>query len=305
MQMDVLSCHLVQVGGATYRTYCGAIGSTPTELQHRPHPKAAAAPTPQHQQQQPSRQHGQQQPAAAAAAEADASSFGAVLPSGAFSERILLDPEVLPFLIGRQGTKRREVERETGATIDIPRRAAAPAAAAATTSKPPVTPPKSDIVVIKGPTQAAVDAARARIDAIFDHALNSPKKLLDYDSFVALPLRDPSAAARLAEWGRQVRAHPQAAEWGLTDESIFVSPAQLHLTLAMLKLYSDPRRHAAAGALRRAAEAAAEGGPLRVRLRGLANMGGDDSAMHVAYCQVGGGSAGHGGRTCMGHPWDG
>jgi hypothetical protein len=129
---------------------------------------------------------------------------------------------------------------------------------------------------------------------LFAHARDSPRRLLEYDAFVALPLRLPAGAAQgLRDWGARVRAEaPQGA--GPSDASIFVVPEKLHLTVVMLKLYSDARRHAAAGALEAAAaKARAAGllgggaGPLRVRLQGLANMGADDAAAHVAYCSVG------------------
>lgn len=46
----------------------------------------------------------------------------------------------------------------------------------------------------------------------------------------------------------QVLAQPDAAQQGF-DPSIFINPARLHLTLLMLKLYSDEARHKAAQAL--------------------------------------------------------
>lgn len=46
----------------------------------------------------------------------------------------------------------------------------------------------------------------------------------------------------------QVLAQPDAAQQGF-DPSIFINPARLHLTLLMLKLYSDEARHKAAQTL--------------------------------------------------------
>jgi hypothetical protein len=46
----------------------------------------------------------------------------------------------------------------------------------------------------------------------------------------------------------QVLSQPDAAQQGF-DPSIFISPDKLHLTLLMLKLYSDEARHKAAQAL--------------------------------------------------------
>lgn len=43
-------------------------------------------------------------------------------------------------------------------------------------------------------------------------------------------------------------SQPDAEQQGL-DASIFIPPAHLHLTLLMLKLYSDEARHKAAQAL--------------------------------------------------------
>lgn len=94
------------------------------------------------------------------------------------------------------------------------------------------------------------------------------------------------------------------------DEDIFFEPGHLHLTLAMLKLYSDERRHKAkrlvddAGAAIRAilaAENAAKdgdgdntggdniiggGGGIRVAVKGLEYMNDDPSEVDVLYLQV-------------------
>lgn len=58
------------------------------------------------------------------------------------------------------------------------------------------------------------------------------------------PAEPPAAVLALL----QVLSQPDAAQQGF-DPSIFISPDKLHLTLLMLKLYSDEARHKAAQAL--------------------------------------------------------
>ncbi|GIL50546.1 hypothetical protein Vafri_6716 [Volvox africanus] len=66
-------------------------------------------------------------------------------------------------------------------------------------------------------------------------------------------------------------------------------PQHLHLTLLMLKLYSDQKRHEAQQLLARLQGPVATllgAGPVKVHLQGLEYMNDDPGAMHVMYLRV-------------------
>jgi len=96
-------------------------------------------------------------------------------------------------------------------------------------------------VVIRGPSRAAVRAARTRVELCLDSALStSGWQSLPYTHFVSIPLASDRAEAVLT----RLKASCLAADGGSAaekmglEEAMFWEPKQLHLTLGMLKLYS-------------------------------------------------------------------
>lgn len=68
---------------------------------------------------------------------------------------------------------------------------------------------------------------------------------LDYTHFVSIPLASPTAQASFKTLRDEILAEPTAAGAGIED-SIFVDERKLHLTVAMLKLYTFEKRQKAA-----------------------------------------------------------
>ncbi|KAG2486288.1 hypothetical protein HYH03_014993 [Edaphochlamys debaryana] len=191
--------------------------------------------------------------------------------------------ELFPFLIGREGRTRKRIEAETGASLAIPRKPAGPGGAAGAGGG-------GGEVTIKGPTRAAVSSAYVRCQLAMAEALGG--RHLDYNFFLSLPLASPAAVRQFEAFRRAVlndpKVCPPSGSSGL-DPSVFMAPPHLHLTLAMLKLYSDEARHRAAqvlDSLQPRVAALLEGRPLKVHLQGLEYMNDDPSAMHVLYLKV-------------------
>ena len=67
---------------------------------------------------------------------------------------------------------------------------------------------------------------------------------LDYTHFVSIPLATPEVQHQLRALKESVLADLSAAAAGI-EESLFVDERKLHLTLVMLKLYSEERRQQA------------------------------------------------------------
>ncbi|PRW60326.1 activating signal cointegrator 1 complex subunit 1 [Chlorella sorokiniana] len=189
-----------------------------------------------------------------------------------FVARMRLDSDLFPVLIGRQGATKRRVEDDTGASISIPGRG--------TQGAP---------VVIKGPSRGIVARACTQLDLIVGQALaaRGPRSL-DYNYFLCLPLATPELSAAFESWRDAVLAEPGAAEAGL-EASVFMHPQHLHLTIAMLKLYSEEQRDLAKqtlAGLQPRVQQLLGGAPLRVRLQVLEYMNDDPSQMHVMYLGV-------------------
>ncbi|KAG2430371.1 hypothetical protein HYH02_013733 [Chlamydomonas schloesseri] len=276
MTEDVLHPPILHVGGRSYRVQ----GTAATTFSHLPErgEHAAGRPVARHYDDDDDADF------------ADAS--GGAEPSideslitqdtnGQFQARLSCDPEVYPMLIGKEGAKKKRLEAETGATIVIPRKGGGgPAGGAGGGAGGDVT--------IRGPSKAVVASGYLRTELAMAEAVAG--RLLDYNYFLSLPLATPATVRQFDAFRKAVLEDPKVCPPGSgLEPSVFMKPQHLHLTLAMLKLYSDQKRHAAAQALDRLrgrVGALLAGEPLKVHLQGLEYMNDDPSAMHVLYLKV-------------------
>jgi hypothetical protein len=186
-----------------------------------------------------------------------------------------MDPFLFRFVRGRQGATQRRIESESGARLCIPARAA-------------VAPPGGACVSARAATPEAAAAAAAAVAAAVACAVDS--RTIEYSHFFSLPLATPEIIARVDAFRAAALADADAVAGGLAAQA-FTPARHLHLTLCMLKLYTEDARHRAAAALASLAPAVAAlaaAGPLRVRLRGLRVLRGapDGAAAHVLYSTV-------------------
>ena len=118
-------------------------------------------------------------------------------------------------------------------------------------------------------TSGQVEAAKAKLRMLVEEALGSPQ--LPYTHFVGFPLNHPHVQEAFERFRESVLRLSPSQRPGL-DESVFWDARQLHLTVCMLKLYSDEARAKARRVLEEFQFAAflPASGPLRVRPAGLA-----------------------------------
>eukprot|EP00887_Chlorella_sp_A99_P003180 scaffold9.g3180.t1 len=255
---DLLNCPLLNVGGRTYRVYSS--GGAPSR--------------PEAQQDEAVIARGWEEEE-----EEDGTEGGPPIePDGAGWKCVIsLDSELYGLLIGQKGKTRQRIEQDTGAQVVIPRREAQATGSA---------------VTLRGASRGAVARARTQVQLLVSGALQG--RHLDYNYFLSLPLATPETSARLATWRQAVLADAGSAAAGI-EQSIFMHEQHLHLTLVMLKLYSDEARALAQATLRGLQPAVAAllaEGPLRVHLKGLEYMNDDPGAMHVLYLGVKDGAPG-------------
>jgi activating signal cointegrator complex subunit 1 len=183
-----------------------------------------------------------------------------------YSFRMKVPRAFYGFLIGKGGQVKAKIERETSTQITIPRQDST----------------NQEIVISTIDGEACIVSAKSRIDII----LQSARERMDYTHFLSIPL--PFLAPKMREFSREVLAEFGGKAKGL-DESILIQPETLHITLGMLKLYSDEE-------IKRARELVGEAFPrvydllatrsLLASFHSLQIMNDDPTAVHVLYLKV-------------------
>eukprot|EP00803_Ostreobium_quekettii_P003818 evm.model.scf_1223.1 EVM.evm.TU.scf_1223.1 scf_1223:16154-19336(+) len=250
--MDGLECRLVEVAGRTYRVQGGVL-----LMGHPASSPADAAPQ-----------------AAAGGPNLDEGGDGddpRIVREDASTvvTRISADSEVYGTVMGRGGKTKERLEKETGATIILPRKGA--------NAKGEIT--------IRGCTVKAVASARARVEIIINDVVT---KRLDYNYFVSIPLTTEAIQQAHRAFREAVLSAENGGAAGI-DKSIFTPGNHLHMTIVMLKLYSDEKRNLARKALEDASRDVKPLLPdagLMIRLKGLGYMNDDPSAIDVMYLNV-------------------
>ena len=136
----------------------------------------------------------------------------------------------------------RDLEKNHGATVVLPSSNAAMAGG--------IKPPKPGSIMLVAPSKhAAVDAKRD-LEFLTHRALRSP--MLQYTHFVNIPLilglDGEALVGAIRAFTRHVLSSTYASGCAI-DPSIVTEPGHAHLTLCMLKLYSDEARAKAVAAM--------------------------------------------------------
>eukprot|EP01112_Ceratiomyxa_fruticulosa_P016327 TRINITY_DN4916_c0_g1_i3.p1 TRINITY_DN4916_c0_g1~~TRINITY_DN4916_c0_g1_i3.p1 ORF type:complete len:371 (+),score=67.79 TRINITY_DN4916_c0_g1_i3:152-1264(+) len=169
-------------------------------------------------------------------------------------------------IIGKGGDVRSRIQSDTGATITIPKMN-----------------DKSEEIVIKGTTEAAVVSAKTRIDIIIEKAKNS----LPYTHFLSIPLNDPALQEKVNALYDDI-LRTQSFSRGV-EPSIMGSPKTFHLTILMLKLFSNEQIEQAKSVLKTAHAKLYDilaTRSLILTLEGLEYMNDDPGEVDVLYAKV-------------------
>jgi len=169
------------------------------------------------------------------------------------------------FIIGKSGNTKNKIQNETGATILVPR------------------PNEPENIVIRGPSESVVASAKTRIDIIIEAAIPS----LPYTHFLSIPLNDPQLQKKLHTLYTDITSRCGSIQ-GL-DKTILVDPAQFHLTILMLKLYTQDALTKASKLLKESSKKLYDMVGSRtvvMHLQGLEYMNDDPHAVDVLYVKV-------------------
>ncbi|KAJ4459806.1 putative activating signal cointegrator 1 complex subunit 1 [Paratrimastix pyriformis] len=189
--------------------------------------------------------------------------------SGARATHITIPHIFHSYLVGKGGATRRKIQGETGAVISLPPRES-----------------ENDDVILKGPTDQALQSAKTQIEILVETA----KKSVPFTHFVCVPLalHNPELVKRLTQLHSDILTRHGSAS-GM-DPSILVPPSRLHLTLFMTKLFTKEDVARAAEILTQAEPTlrmnVMQGDPLALHIKGLEYMNDDPSAVDVLYLNV-------------------
>ena len=180
------------------------------------------------------------------------------------------------YVIGKGGATLKKLAAETGAQVTTPRRG---------------TPNDQSFVTVAAAEEACVARALVRLELLVDSLLSSPKSA-PYNYFLSIPLlRAGDEAAQAALRGLHASL-VDAARTGAAErlvEAMVVAPERMHLTVCMLKLYSERAREACRQALRRCRDelqALTGGDAMRFALAGLGVMKGGPDSARVVHLEV-------------------
>jgi 2'-5' RNA ligase len=142
------------------------------------------------------------------------------------------------FIIGKQAKTLKDIERSAKVKIIIPQSRRQQNSSGAeeyeTLDENDEGSGEFDFVLVEGDTADAVRMAQLRIDTI----MTEMKDKVDYTHFVSIPLGPiPSAKAAFNSAIEDMK-HALINDDTNVDESIFQTPAKMHITLLMLRLYS-------------------------------------------------------------------
>lgn len=180
-----------------------------------------------------------------------------------YSTSVHVSKHYLGFIIGKKGAIKSRIERDTKTDIKIPKHAQ-----------------EGDIVIF-GPTESSVKAARRRINII----VMSSRMKQKATHFISIPMNQPDIQKRFEEFEASVIRDCPSRN---LDKSLFIKPNKLHLTLGVMCLMDNEERLCASKLLTEAKEKVVmpilEGHlPLKIRLKGLAYMNDDPSQIDVLY----------------------
>eukprot|EP00300_Choanocystis_sp_HF-7_P010188 c16831_g1_i1.p1 GENE.c16831_g1_i1~~c16831_g1_i1.p1 ORF type:complete len:417 (-),score=105.46 c16831_g1_i1:13-1095(-) len=175
-------------------------------------------------------------------------------------------PELFKFVIGKQGSTKKGIEQSHSATVKVPKQGS-----------------KDVHIVIRAATERSVLMAREEVKKL----MSSGKQRLNYTHFISFPLRDARTVGAVADWQKSIASEFKSIPD--FDASIMLSPAQLHLTVVMLRLITEDDLNTALNTMARIKHKVLKilnHKPLRLHLRGIDVMNCDPSATNVLHAQV-------------------
>ena len=173
-------------------------------------------------------------------------------------ETVYFPSSLVKFLIGKKGKTKNRLERETNCKILVVRE-------------------ENDEVTIVAPDENAFESCKTSLDVILENA----KRLSSFTHFISIPLNDNVISKNMNKWKQNV-----LRKCNEFDKSVFVLSERFHVTLFMLKLFSQKDADTVASILDRVVSEIEQ---FDLKIGGLEIMNDDPSAANVVYmnaCEI-------------------
>ena len=189
------------------------------------------------------------------------------LSDGKYETEVTVPSVFYKYIIGKQGRTKQMIENDTKAKIFIPKQGI------------------EGPIKIQAATKRSLSSAKRRIEVI----AWSNRQNEEPTHFIGIALSSDVTQQKVAEFKHDV-LHTCANSEGV-EESIFQMPIKMHLTLSMLRLFSDKEEREAMLHLEKIVEkcksSLANRSPLpNIVLRGIDCMNDDHSSVDVIYARV-------------------
>ncbi|GLV42385.1 uncharacterized protein CBL_03122 [Carabus blaptoides fortunei] len=189
-----------------------------------------------------------------------------VTENGRFKTRIRMPHTFYAYIIGTKGSRRKKIEEETKTEITVPKQY------------------KNNKILITGPTESSVAAARRRIEMI-GNDLRNRHQITHFISF-ALVTDEIKDNFKKFKDAILTGGHIDGV-----DESIFQKVDKIHLTIGTLVLLDSSEIEDASEVLEKCKKEIIDpqlksGPPLIIKMKGLQYMNDDPSQVDVLYAKV-------------------
>jgi len=177
-------------------------------------------------------------------------------------------PVFYPFIIGKRGHVKQRIEKDTKTEINLPRSNS-----------------DDQKISILGATKTSILNTKTRIEIICETASNT----LPYTHFICIPLQNEGFVKSVATWQDEIVRESQKVPIDGFDKSILQPSKHLHLTVLMLKLFTQKDIDQALSILQELKPKIYDilsTRTLMAKFKGLEIMNDDPSQVDVLYLQV-------------------
>uniref|UniRef100_A0A6B2LAP0 K Homology domain-containing protein n=1 Tax=Arcella intermedia TaxID=1963864 RepID=A0A6B2LAP0_9EUKA len=189
-----------------------------------------------------------------------------VTPQGEHYSLLDIPSVYFPFIIGKHGNTKYNIEKDSGARLFVPKN-------------------QNEVFTVSGPTKNSVLKAKTKIEIICETANEN----LPYTHFLSIPVNFPELMTSVSNFQKEIIQESERVPIEGFDGSICQPPESLHLTLLMLKLHTEKQVQTAQDILKKITPELydmLETRSLVVRFKGLEIMNDDPSQVDVLYLQV-------------------
>ena len=187
------------------------------------------------------------------------------LPNGQYELELNIPSVFFKYVIGRMGKTRQMIEKDTKAKLIIPRQG------------------EEGPIKLQASTKRALNSAKQRVEVI----AWSNRQKEEPTHFVGIALHSDVVQEKILEFKRKVLDTCGKCE-GI-EQDLFQLPIKMHLTLAVLRLFSADEEQEAISSIEQAVDKhkSALGPDQKIVLRGIDCMNDDVSSVRVLYAKVG------------------